>query len=128
MERPATRPRRLEKNKDDDDDEPTYVDEESNEVISKEEYQALVQGSSQKAGESLAENKFLEGEDGKTNTQSESTPSKQNNLTEIGAQRKRKQAKVLAEGKAETEEELPKAPVSRKPKKQKKIKLSFDEE
>jgi hypothetical protein len=35
---------RLAKKDDVDDDEPTYVDEESNEVISKEEYEALLRG------------------------------------------------------------------------------------
>ncbi|KAJ5122521.1 hypothetical protein N7526_009458 [Penicillium atrosanguineum] len=80
------RPRKA-KNPDDDDDAPVYVDEESNEVISKEDYQAL---------------------------------------------KKRKQAKAVGDDKLEeeakpTSEEKSKASV-RKPKKGKKIKLSFDEE
>lgn len=97
-------------------------------MISKEEYKALVQEGSQKADEVSAHNKFPDHEEDKTQTQSESTSPKQSNLREIGGQRKRKQAKVVGEDKAETEKEKPKAPVSRKPKKQKKIKLSFDEE
>ncbi|KAJ5120329.1 uncharacterized protein N7515_009717 [Penicillium bovifimosum] len=127
LERPALRPTRLKVNNDDDDDEPTYVDEESNEVISKEEYKALV-------GESGSKE---EGEDA-TSAKDPSTahednpaaaalgPTKQSNLTEVGGQRKRKQVKVVGEDKAETEEVQPKA--AKKSKKSKKIKLSFDEE
>lgn len=59
----------------------------------------------------------------------------QSNLTEVGGQKKRKQVKVVgddAREKAETdtavEDAKPKQSASRKPKKAKKIKLSFDEE
>ncbi|KAJ5977951.1 hypothetical protein N7501_001293 [Penicillium viridicatum] len=127
LERPALRPTRLKVNKDDDDDEPTYIDEESNEVISKEEYKALVGENSPKgegeAGDSAKDN-FTGNQD---KSQAELSTSKQNNLTEVGGQRKRKQAKVVGEDKAEAEEVQPKA-TSKKPKKPKKIKLSFDEE
>ena len=127
LERPALRPTRLKVNNDDDDDEPTYLDEESNEVISKEEYKALVGESGSKgegeAGDS-AKDKSTGDED---KSQTEGSTSKQNNLTEVGGQRKRKKAKVVGEDKAEAEEDLPKA-ASKKSKKPKKIKLSFDEE
>ena len=55
---------------------------------------------------------------------------KQSNLTEVGRQRKRKQAKVVGEEENKAEpEETPKATEKpRKSKKGKKIKLSFDEE
>ncbi|KAJ5101950.1 hypothetical protein NUU61_004172 [Penicillium alfredii] len=128
LERPVERPRKLKSRQDEEDDEPTYVDEESNEVISKEEYRALVGASDQKEREAL-ENKS-DGEN-PASSQTESTGTKQSNLTEVGGQRKRKQAKVVGEDKAEPEEPEeppPKGPTSRKPKKQKKIKLSFDEE
>ncbi|KAJ6102802.1 hypothetical protein N7486_005229 [Penicillium sp. IBT 16267x] len=122
LERPAARNKKLRDPKDEEDDEPVYVDEESNEVITKEEYKALVEPP----------------KDNETNTKDPSTAeghkkpaepiTKQSNLTEAGAQRKRKQAKVVGEeNKPESE-----APVAqekpKKPKKAKKIKLSFDEE
>lgn len=138
LERPSARPRKAKDNKDDDDDEPVYIDEESNEIISKEEYRALTGVSTgEKEGEAtLKGQSTTEGED-KTHTKKEFTTAKQNNLTEVGGQRKRKQAKVVGEEKAEGEqtrtgndpnEAQTKAPASRKPKKAKKIKLSFDDE
>lgn len=129
LERPAVRATRLKVNKDDDDDEPTYVDEESNEVISKEEYKTLVRESGQTEEDRDTPKDKPAGDEDKP----EST-SKQSNLTEIGGQRKRKQAKVVGEEntesedkKIETEEAQPKA-ATKKAKKPKKIKLSFDEE
>lgn len=127
LERPALRPTRLKVNKDDDDDEPTYIDEESNEVISKEEYKALV-GENGPKGEDEAGDSTKDTSTGdQDKSQAELSTSKQNNLTEVGGQRKRKQAKVVGEDKAEVEEVQPKA-TSKKSKKPKKIKLSFDEE
>ncbi|KAJ5399925.1 hypothetical protein N7465_010414 [Penicillium sp. CMV-2018d] len=127
LERPALRPTRLKVNKDDDDDEPTYIDEESNEVISKEEYKALV-GENSPKGEGEAGDSVKDTSTGdQDKSQAELSTNKQNNLTEVGGQRKRKQAKVVGEDKAEVEEVQPKA-TSKKPKKPKKIKLSFDEE
>ncbi|CAG8034336.1 unnamed protein product [Penicillium salamii] len=128
LERPAVRATRLKVNKDDDDDEPIYVDEESNEVISKEEYKTLVGGSESKGEEKDDPAKDKSGDE--THPQAEA--SKQSNLTEVGGQRKRKQVKVVGEGNAEVKaeaegEEQPK-PTTKKPKKAKKIKLSFDEE
>ncbi|EKV05741.1 ribosome assembly protein 1 [Penicillium digitatum] len=127
LERPALRPTRLKVNNDDDDDEPTYIDEDSNEVISKEEYKAMVGESGPKeegeAGDSAMDNSTGD----HVKSQTEASISKQNNLTEIGGQRKRKQAKVVGEDKAEAKEVQPKA-ASKKSKKPKKIKLSFDEE
>ncbi|KXG47712.1 uncharacterized protein PGRI_015820 [Penicillium griseofulvum] len=126
LERPALRPTRLKVNKDDDDDEPTYLDEESNEVISKEEYKALVEESGPK-GEDEASNLKDNSAGDQDKSQTEHSTSKQNNLTEVGGQRKRKQAKVVGEDNAEAEEVQPKATL-KKSKKPKKIKLSFDEE
>ncbi|KAJ5178191.1 uncharacterized protein N7500_000890 [Penicillium coprophilum] len=127
LERPALRPTRLKVNDDDDDDEPTYLDEESNKVISKEEYNALVGESGLKeegeAGNSSKDNSTGDQDKSKT----ELATSKQNNLTEVGGQRKRKQAKVVGEDNAEASEAQPKA-TSKKSKKPKKIKLSFDED
>lgn len=131
LERPVERARKPRNPKDDDDNAPVYVDEESNEVISREEYKALVEGDAPKQEENEVSSKgpvTAEGE-GKTQSRGESTATKQSNLTEIGGQKKRKQVKVVGEeDKPETEEERSKAPVSRKPKKARKIKLSFDQE
>ncbi|KAJ5635975.1 uncharacterized protein N7484_009288 [Penicillium longicatenatum] len=128
LERPAARNRKVKDPKDEEDDEPVYVDEESNEVITKEEYKALVEPP----------------KDNATNTEDPSTAeeykkptepiAKQSNLTEVGGQRKRKQAKVVGEeNKPESEapvaqEKQEKLEKPKKPKKAKKIKLSFDEE
>ncbi|CAL5870847.1 uncharacterized protein PFLUO_LOCUS5088 [Penicillium psychrofluorescens] len=123
LERPAQRPQRLKKD-DDDDDEPTYVDEESNEVITKEEYKVMVQESNPDDDPSTKDGE----KEAKEARPAESAPKQQSNLTEIGTQKKRKQAKVVGDDQVEPEQTQPKAPVSRKPKKAKKIKLSFDEE
>ncbi|CAI7574734.1 unnamed protein product [Penicillium bialowiezense] len=122
LERPAIRATRLKVNKDDDDDEPIYVDEESNEVISKEEYKTLVGESKSKEEDKDGQATDKDGDETKPQTEA----NKQSNLTEVGGQKKRKQAKVVGEEKAEVEEQ-PK-PTAKKPKKAKKIKLSFDEE
>ncbi|RHZ68042.1 hypothetical protein CDV55_103311 [Aspergillus turcosus] len=132
LERPAARPR-LAKKDDVDDDEPTYVDEESNEVISKEEYEALLRGdekqqesAEQRSGDQddLASGQDTEKPD------IEGTSSKQN-LAGIGGPKKRKQAKVIADDSVEAENDTPKedtGPQKAKQKqKKKKIKLSFDE-
>ncbi|KAJ5587517.1 uncharacterized protein N7459_003282 [Penicillium hispanicum] len=131
LERPVERARKARDPKNDEDDAPVYVDEQSNEVISREEYKALVEGDARKQKEDDASTKDPTTAEGKDKTQpyAESTATKQSNLTEVGGQRKRKQAKVVGEeDKPEAEEAQRKTPVSRKPKKAKKIKLSFDEE
>ncbi|KAJ5782700.1 hypothetical protein N7457_004474 [Penicillium paradoxum] len=126
LERPALRPTRLKVNKDDGDDEPTYVDEESNEVISKEQYEALVSESALKQEDENGSSTKEKPTGDENKSPEELAPTKQSNLTEVGGQRKRKQAKVVGEDKAEAEEAQPK--VAKKSKKPKKIKLSFDEE
>lgn len=91
----------------------------------------------QQEGEATLKDQSTNESEAKATTQKEPTTAKQNNLTEVGGPRKRKQAKVVGEEKPEGEqmrpgndpdEAQPKAPASRKPKKAKKIKLSFDEE
>lgn len=134
LERPIARPRKPKQ--DDDDDEPTYVDEESHDVISKEEYQALVQESNQKDDECpeqepADEEQSLQGSDGKDNADTaKDAPVSKQNVAEIGGPKKRKQAKVVGKDNKEPEEEEQReTPTVRKPKqKKKKIKLSFDEE
>ncbi|CEJ58788.1 hypothetical protein PMG11_07434 [Penicillium brasilianum] len=136
LERPAARPRKIKDKNDEDDDAPVYVDEESNEVISKAEYEALVGGGSdQKDDEASARDEPTENGQDNAPPQTETSTAKQSNLTEVGAPRKRKQVKVVGDDepeksgeKQEADEAQPKAPAPRKPKKAKKIKLSFDEE
>ncbi|KAJ5279632.1 hypothetical protein N7478_005004 [Penicillium angulare] len=126
LERPAARPRKLKDPKDEEDDAPVYIDEESNEVITKEEYKVLAQGDAAKEDQASIDDlpKSAEGE-----TKEAETTAKQSNLTEVGGQRKRKQAKVVGEENKEEPEETPKVVEKpRKSKKAKKIKLSFDEE
>ncbi|KAI2994895.1 hypothetical protein CBS147346_10196 [Aspergillus niger] len=129
LERPIARPRKP--RDDNDDDAPTYVDEESNEIISKAEYEALVRGEDNKDTEDSHKDtkEPATGEEGKANTQAEASVSKQN-VAEIGGPRKRKQAKVVGEDNPseETEKVEKKESVTRKPKQKKKIKLSFDDD
>ncbi|KAF7588979.1 hypothetical protein BBP40_004946 [Aspergillus hancockii] len=132
LERPVARPR-LKKDYD-DDDEPTYVDEESNEVISKEEYEALVRDSNKEAEDTGKETPDQEqtispSSEGKESTEKGAPVSKQN-MAEIGGPKKRKQAKIIGEEEPPTESKDTqlKDAGARKPKqKKKKIKLSFDE-
>jgi hypothetical protein len=117
----------LAKKDDVDDDEPTYVDEESNEVISKEEYEALLRGD-EKQQESSEQDGLASRQD--TEKSDEGASLKQN-LAGIGGPKKRKQAKVIADDSFEAEKDTPKedtGPQKAKQKqKKKKIKLSFDE-
>ncbi|KAK2780774.1 hypothetical protein FQN53_000994 [Emmonsiellopsis sp. PD_33] len=132
-------PRPTKKRDADDDDAPTYVDEESNEVISKEEYEALVKGDSE---DKVAEDAGNNNEDGSNETKALDTttsageeskaatetpgPKAKQQVAEIGGAKKRKQGKVI--GDDATEPDAKKPQTSRKPKLKKKIKLSFDDE
>ncbi|KAL4868061.1 hypothetical protein BDV12DRAFT_186201 [Aspergillus spectabilis] len=131
LERPISqRPRRP--RDENEDDGPTYVDAENNEVISKEDYQALVNGDSDKQtekSENSGKDQEAGAEENGGQTKAEGATSKQN-LAEIGGPRKRKQAKVVGDEVqvAEVEDVRPKYSGPRKPKqKKKKIKLSFEE-
>lgn len=106
-------------------------------MISKAEYEALVGGGTdQKDDEASAKDNPTENGQDTAQSQTETLPAKQSNLTEVGGPRKRKQAKVVGENepeeqseeKQDADEAQPKAPAPRKSKKAKKIKLSFDEE
>ncbi|KAL3474132.1 hypothetical protein BJX99DRAFT_232233 [Aspergillus californicus] len=128
LERPISqRPRRPRDV--DDDDSPTYVDAESNEVISKKDYEAMVN-----PVDKQAKSDEVNGEEKPTAENGadpkEAASSKQN-LAEIGGPRKRKQAKVVADVADEVQEaeQAPRPKDSRPPKtkKKKKIKLSFEE-
>jgi uncharacterized protein DUF4604 len=133
-ERPQQRPRKPKA--ENDDDEPTYVYEETNEYITKEEYESLVRdGKIEGGGEKTDKdrpNKAVppalsekEEEVDRAEVGIDGSKSRQA-LAEIGGPKKRKQAKVIGEEKAVDDHEAPQAGSSN-PKKKKKIKLSFDE-
>ena len=133
LERPISRPRRA--RDDNEDDGPTYVDAESNEVISKEDYEAMVKGDGDEQSEQPengVKDKDADAEKAGDSGKKEGTTSKQN-LAEIGGPRKRKQAKIVGDEFQEAESEKSgevrlKETKSQKPKqRKKKIKLSFEE-
>ncbi|PYH40200.1 DUF4604 domain-containing protein [Aspergillus saccharolyticus JOP 1030-1] len=136
LERPVARARKP--REEHDDDGPTYVDEESNDIISKEEYEALVRGNkSTEDGDhpEKDQDKFAEpaGEGSKSGAEGEAEASvSKQNIAEIGGPRKRKQAKVIGEDApaAESEEKTntKKKDSGVRKAKQKKIKLSFDDD
>ncbi|KAL1863389.1 hypothetical protein Plec18167_000483 [Paecilomyces lecythidis] len=127
-ERPIPRPRRLQK--DDDEDAPTYVDEETNEVISKEEYEFLVRGEKGDESQDEAKDETASGPAKDADqAESETGAQQKQNIAEIGGPKKRKQGRVVGEEDTpESTERRQESSSSRKPKqKKKKIKLSFDE-
>ncbi|EEH50823.1 uncharacterized protein PADG_06902 [Paracoccidioides brasiliensis Pb18] len=120
----------------DDDDAPTYVDEDSNEVISKEEYEALVRrNDDNKIVENSRNNREDASDQAKSpqvETNGEAPVEPQGSMTkqkqqvvEIGGTKKRKQGKVI--GQEATGEDAKKPQALRKPKQKKKIKLSFND-
>ncbi|EFE44371.1 hypothetical protein TRV_00844 [Trichophyton verrucosum HKI 0517] len=124
--RPNPRPAKS-KYAEDEDNGPTYVDEDSNEVISKEKYLEMVAGPKGDTEENEATKPAA---DEGAETESRTSKSKQN-MAEIGASKKRKQEKVIGGGDVpedqETSQAQPEAP-KRKKNTKKKIKLSFDDE
>ena len=148
-ERPIARPRGAARANNDDDDAPTYVVEDSNTTLSKEEYEALLkkeQGASDVTEkEQSVQDKFAE---------SSGIPAKQENggaaevaavegdaksrtkqeVTEVGGQqKKRKAARVVGivgddEAKDVEEDEIETRRVKQVKKKSKLVKLSFDGE
>lgn len=129
-ERPLARPRKLGDAGKFDDDDPTYVDEQNHEVITREAYEALVLKSGTAAPESgkLVEHALSEaattGEPAKEESGSKET------IAGIGGSTKRRLAKVVGD-----EEEIKEAlhesekdtRTPKRGKKGKKIKLSFDD-
>jgi len=142
-ERPIARPRRARDPDAEADDEPTYVNESTNHTLSKEEYAELVGGGreggddGEKDGEAGGE--VAEGEERET---AAGTVDKEK-VAAIGVGRKRKAGKVVGGGEHEdgkekaastlSVEKVEKSSVegtkkSERPKKGKKIKLSFNDE
>lgn len=137
---------RKRKDVNDDDDGPTYVLEESNEILSKEQYEALVRGDEDGGDEGSVPTQTQPGK-GDSAAESEQgsktagdksearTSASKQPVAEVGGVKRRKQAKVVGDEGApkrdedEKDKEKPQEPVSRKPKqKKRKVKLSFDDE
>ncbi|KAI9820952.1 MAG: hypothetical protein M1832_003424 [Thelocarpon impressellum] len=135
-ERPLARPRKLKA--DDEDDEPVYVDEESQDTISKADYQALVETA---AGDgprgAQAEGKADEArvaEVDAAGTGGAEPVRIGENVVGVGGRKKRKAVKVV-KGDGDTSEPEDTPPVDRAKadgkatkRKKTKLKLSFDDE
>ncbi|OCK82562.1 hypothetical protein K432DRAFT_324002 [Lepidopterella palustris CBS 459.81] len=131
-ERHIPRPKKAKQ--DDGDDDPTYVLEESNQTLSKAEYEALLAGKDLDDQDTDANTK--EGESGPAKPSEDNSskpregPQAKQRLTEVGkGVNKRKAAKIVGEesndGEALPQDRKP----TKKPKKRAKaIKLSFDED
>jgi hypothetical protein len=122
-EQPVARNKKL-KN-DNEDDAPTYVLEDTNQSLSKAEYEAMVAGDDAKEDDAAAD---------ETATEDSTTgPKKQskNNITEVGkVSKKRKVAKVIGEEKDDkTTAKSTETKMVKKPKKKSKpVKLTFGDE
>ncbi|RAO69673.1 uncharacterized protein BHQ10_005685 [Talaromyces amestolkiae] len=134
-EHPVPRPRKPKDN--DDDDAPVYVDEDTNETISKEDYEQLVNGTE---GKDDSTDKDKEGlEESVDSSKSKSAEAAgdevktQQNLAEIGTQKKRRKAKIIQDdevtedGSRSKDSSVTSKPSAKSNAKRKKIKLSFDE-
>lgn len=135
-ERQIARPQRLE-NGDDEDDGPTIVDE-SNDTLSKAEYEALVGGKvdgEDEEGAKLGEGinpAGLEDEKRERETKTEEVGAtlKKQQIAEVGKnQKKRKVGKVVGEAEGEEGDQQQKKPEAKKVKKKAKaVKLSFGDD
>lgn len=114
---------------DDQDDAPAYVLEDTNQSLTKEEYEALLKDESGADGESFSDQVKGEGRSHDV----EEKEAKRDNVTEVGqVTRKRKAVKVVGDDTEEANDKLSKvrdAKVTKKPKKKAKaIKLSFGDQ
>ena len=129
-ERPIARPKRLKQNEDEDDG-PTYVVEESGDMLSKADYEAMLAGEKR---EQVDDKTVTRPEGGVAEGEDESKKSKQQ-VAEAGqAQKKRKAVKIIGDA-AEKDADGGEGAVSqsRKPVKKPKtktraVKLSFEDE
>lgn len=137
-ERPIARPKRS-KRDDEEDDGPTYVIEESNDTLTKAEYEALVNGGTETANDTSNATKENDGDE----AAAEKTKPKQQQVASVGgASKKRKAVKIgsdadeeegdeakATEKSGKTEEPHKKDIKPKKPKKKTKaVKLSFGDE
>jgi hypothetical protein len=122
-ERPVAR--NMKAKQDDEDDAPTYVLEETNQSMTKEEYEAFI---SEKEPEEVAEAKTGEGEP--TQTKDGETKSK-DKITEVGANAKKRKAAKIISDEPNDGKDAPKADtktVKKAKKKAKAVKLTFGDE
>ncbi|KAI4940133.1 uncharacterized protein J4E92_001421 [Alternaria infectoria] len=128
-EHPIARNKRMKKD-DDEDDAPTYVMEETNQSLSKEEYDALVSGKDDKEGGEPTADEAGKNKDGDATSQSK------DKIAEVGAvSKKRKVAKIIGDDQDESKKgeeadvKKPEAKSAKKPKKKAKaVKLTFGED
>ncbi|CAO2651942.1 Nn.00g002250.m01.CDS01 [Neocucurbitaria sp. VM-36] len=129
-EQPVPRNKRMKQ--DDEDDAPTYVLEETNQSLTKEEYDALVSGKDNEEGEHATK-------DGPTKEQdvnSDAKPKEKDKIAEVGANaKKRKVAKIISDEPEQSQDKEGKgikkedSKVVKKPKKKTKaVKLTFGDE
>ena len=135
-ERPLARPRKPKTPNEDDDDAPTYVDEDSHDVVSKDEYEALIEKEGsikpgcETAADTLSDADHKRQEPSASNGASEAATPREHVAT-IGSSSKRRLAKVIGEEETQPgEQDEVQSKRSQKPKakRSKKIKLSFDED
>ncbi|MCJ1290741.1 hypothetical protein MMC34_002283 [Xylographa carneopallida] len=128
------RPRKPRNN--DDDDEPTYVDEESNDTITKAQYEAILEKEEQTTLQeqhsepTISNNEALVTHE-TTQDVTRDTPPRKELVAAIGGIGKRRIAKVVGDDSLGKNGEVPSHGATvgkRSTKKSKKIKLSFDEE
>ncbi|KAF1814836.1 hypothetical protein P152DRAFT_234893 [Eremomyces bilateralis CBS 781.70] len=127
-ERPLARPKKAAQA--DEEDEPTYVDEETGDTVSKAEYEALL------TGKDVDVKEDGEGQTGEMDTGDKAKGGgkeevrAEQNRTEIGVQKKRKAGRIIGDEGAGKEDEV-KSATTKKPKtkakKKAKTKLSFEE-
>jgi hypothetical protein len=127
-EQPIPRNKRLKQ--DDEDDAPTYVLEESNESVSKEEYDALV------SGKDANEESYATVEGAGAQPEAKNDVKTKDNIAEVGAKnKKRKVAKIIGEEQDQSSIEVGKDAiglnskvVKKSKKKGKTVKLTFGDD
>lgn len=133
-ERPINRPRR--QRADDEDDGPTYVDEESNDVITKAEYEALIQQNvptDQVVERSKGDGHDASNANNKRLNEEEADIAAKENFASVGASKKKRKAIAIRNDESDvairnTTETSTTGSTSAKRKIKKKVKLSFNDD
>ncbi|KAH8722648.1 hypothetical protein GQ44DRAFT_347681 [Phaeosphaeriaceae sp. PMI808] len=121
-EQPIARNKRM--NKNDEDDAPTYVLEDSNQSLTKEEYDAFV------SGKNPGDEQTTMADDASKDAPKDTELKQKDRIAEVGSgSKKRKAAKVIANEQEESKESTTsETKVIKKPKKAKAVKLTFGDE
>ena len=133
--RQLTRPKKQKQLSDEDDDAPTYVDEESHDVVPKNEFEALINRNEEEDLKIKDSSRILPEEEqqkqmGRLIEPPPEAASSKEQIASIGAMSKKRLAKVIGNAEVEQPEsttEASKRTSVVKIKKDKRIKLSFDE-